>query len=85
MIRPWGGYMRYCGEIELMDNVFVGAKSTIMYGVKIGPNAIVAANSVVTKDVPPGSVVGGNPAKIIGRYKDIANKREQYSRINNDF
>ena len=50
-----------------------------MYGVKIGPNAIVAANSVVTKDVPEGAVVGGNPAKIIGSYNDVAQKKLQYS------
>lgn len=50
-----------------------------MYGVKIGPNAIVAANSVVTKDVPEGAVVGGNPAKIIGSYNDVAQKRLRYS------
>ena len=74
-----GGYTRYSGEIELYDNVFIGAKSTIMYGVKIGPNAIVAANSVVTKDVPEGVVVGGNPAKIIGSYSDVADKRYKYS------
>lgn len=52
-----------------------------MYGVKIGPNAIVAANSVVTKDVPEGTVVGGNPARIIGKYKDVAEKRLQYSQV----
>lgn len=46
-----------------------------MYGVKIGPNAIVAANSVVTKDVPEGTVVGGNPANVIGNYYDVAKKR----------
>ena len=74
-----GGYTRYDGEVVLYDNVFIGAKSTIMYGVKIGPNAIVAANSVVTKDVPEGAVVGGNPAKIIGSYNDVAQKRLQYS------
>ncbi len=50
---------KYYGCIEIMDNVFIGANSTIMYDVKIGPNAIVAAGSVVTKDVPPGTVVGG--------------------------
>lgn len=63
----------------MYDNVFIGAKSTIMYGVKIGPNAIVVANSVVTKDVPEGTVVGGSPAKVIGEYKKVAEKRLQYS------
>lgn len=47
------------GCIEVMDNVFIGANSTIMYNVRIGPNSIVAAGSVVTKDVPAGSIVGG--------------------------
>ena len=46
-----------------------------MYNVKIGPNAIVAANSVVTKDVPEGAVVAGNPARIIGKYETIKFKR----------
>ena len=45
---------------------------------KIGPNAIVAAGSVVTKDVPEGSVVAGCPAKVIGRYEDVAKKRLGY-------
>lgn len=49
-----------------------------MYGVKIGPNAIVAAGSVVTKDVPEGCVVGGNPARVIGKYADVAEKRKDY-------
>lgn len=47
------------GCIEIMDNVFIGANSTILHDVQIGPNAIIAAGSVVTKDVPPGSIVGG--------------------------
>lgn len=41
----------------------------------IGPNAIVAAGSVVTKDVPEGVIVGGNPANIIGRVEELVNKR----------
>lgn len=68
-------YQFRTGKIELMDNTFIGAKSIIMYDVKIGPNAIVAAGSVVTKDVPEGSVVAGNPARVIGRYEDVAHKR----------
>jgi len=46
------------------DNVRIGSNSTIM-PVKIGNGAIIGAGSVVTKDVPPGSTVCGNPAKII--------------------
>ena len=65
------------GNIELMDNTFIGAKSIIMYNVKIGPNAIVAAGSVVTKDVPEGVVVAGNPARIIGSYENISHKRRK--------
>ena len=47
------------GCIEIFDNVFIGSNSVIMYDTKIGPNVIVAAGSVVTKDIPPGSIVGG--------------------------
>ena len=62
-------------EIEIFDNVMIGTNSTILYGVKIGPNAIVAAGSVVTKNVDEGTIVGGNPAKVIGRYNDLLEKR----------
>ena len=61
--------------IEIGDYVMVGANSTILYGVKIGSHSIIAAGSVVTKDVPEGSIVGGNPATIIGNYYDLAKKR----------
>lgn len=63
--------------IEIFDNVFIGAKSLIMSGVKIGPNAIVAAGSVVTKDVPEGTIVGGNPAKVIGTLDALMEKRKK--------
>ncbi|WP_203623693.1 DapH/DapD/GlmU-related protein [Lacticaseibacillus sp. 866-1] len=61
--------------IEVFDNCFIGAHSVILPGVKIGPNAIVGAGSVVTKNVPEGAVVGGNPAKIIGDFYDLKQRR----------
>lgn len=71
------GYPYHSGSIEIFDNCFIGAKSVIMYDVKIGPNAIVAAGSVVTKDVPEGAVVGGNPARVITTTAVVAKKRAE--------
>jgi acetyltransferase-like isoleucine patch superfamily enzyme len=51
--------------IKIKDKVWIGFNSIILKGVTIGEGAIVGAGSVVTKDVPPYTVVGGNPAKII--------------------
>lgn len=65
--------------IEVMDNVFIGLGATILPGVTIGPNAVVAAGSVVTKDVPPNSVVGGNPARVIGTFDKLMDKRLEES------
>ncbi|MBM6693101.1 acyltransferase [Bifidobacterium pullorum subsp. saeculare] len=65
----------YMGKIVIHDNVVIGSDSTILYDVEIGPDAIVAAGSVVTKDVPPGSIVGGVPAKVIGTVDHLARKR----------
>lgn len=53
------------GDIIVENDVWIGAKSTIMSGVKIQNGSIVGANSVVTKDVPPYSIVVGNPAKVV--------------------
>lgn len=52
-------------KIVIEDNVQIGIRTTILPGVTIGPNAVVGACSVVTKDVPPGTVVAGNPARVI--------------------
>ena len=51
------------GCIEVGDNVFIGAKTTILSNVRIGSNVIVAAGSIITKDVPSNSIVGGGTGK----------------------
>lgn len=53
------------GRIVIHDNCFIGNGSTIMPGVSIGPNSVVAAHSVVTKDVPANTVAGGVPARAL--------------------
>jgi acetyltransferase-like isoleucine patch superfamily enzyme len=49
----------------------IGANCTLLPGVEIGENALVGAGSVVTRDVPPGTVVAGNPAKVIKKISDL--------------
>jgi serine acetyltransferase len=53
------------GDIIIENDVWVGATSTIMSGVKISNGAVVAGGSVVVKDVPPYAIVAGNPAKVV--------------------
>ncbi|WP_346393695.1 CatB-related O-acetyltransferase, partial [Vibrio cholerae] len=54
----------YKGDTVIGNDVWLGYESTIMPGITIGDGAIVASKSVVTQDVPPYSIVGGNPAKV---------------------
>lgn len=56
-------------DVVIEDYVFVGPRSIILPGVKIGRGAIVAAGAVITKDVPPYAIVAGVPAKVIGERK----------------
>ena len=53
------------GDIKVGNDVWIGAKSTIMSGIKISDGVIVAAGSTVTKDVPPYAIVAGNRAKVV--------------------
>ncbi|MBR5535132.1 MAG: acyltransferase [Clostridia bacterium] len=69
----------YMGKIVVGNNVMIGQNAIVMYNVNIGNNVIVAAGSVVTKDIPDDAIVGGNPAKIIGSAKDLANRRAEYT------
>lgn len=58
------GHPECKGDIVIENDVWIGAHSSVMSGVTIGNGAVVAANSVVTKDVPPYAIVAGNPAEV---------------------
>jgi acetyltransferase-like isoleucine patch superfamily enzyme len=70
-------YPEHIGKIEIFDNVFIGANALIIGPVKIGKNVIVAAGAVVVDDVASGTVVGGVPAKVIGKFEDLKNVRKK--------
>lgn len=64
-LMPWLTDAESRGDTVVGNDVWFGRNCTIMPGIKIGDGAVIAASSVVTQDVPPYAVVGGNPAKII--------------------
>jgi acetyltransferase-like isoleucine patch superfamily enzyme len=64
-VSPVDRHSLIVGHIHIKKNAWIGANVTIMLGVTIGENAIVAAGAVVTKDVPDNTIVGGIPAKTI--------------------
>lgn len=63
--RAYGIKLDAVGPVIIHDDVFIGVGARILPGVSIGPRAIVGAGSVISKDVPPNSVVAGNPARFI--------------------
>ena len=70
-----GPYIKYyTGPITIEDNVVIGARSIILYNVTIQKNALIAAGSVVTKDVP----------RVIGNTKDLLKKRMEYSGVSTE-
>ncbi|MDD3326651.1 MAG: acyltransferase [Zoogloea sp.] len=67
-------YRHLSHPISIEDGVWIGARSIILGGVTLGKNSVVAAGSVVTKNVPPNSIVGGIPAKVISNVKNSDDK-----------
>jgi chloramphenicol O-acetyltransferase type B len=59
------GHPRTKGDVSIGNDVWIAREAMIMSGVRIGDGAVIAARAVVTRDVPPYSIVGGNPAKLI--------------------
>jgi acetyltransferase-like isoleucine patch superfamily enzyme len=71
IITPDGVSEFSTGNVIIEDNVFIGINALIIKPITIGKGAVVGAGAVVTKDVPAGTIVGGNPATIIGYTKDF--------------
>lgn len=69
--RAIGAKLDSVGKIVIKDNVFIGHGAIVLPGVTIGPNAIVAAGAVVARDVMPGDIVGGVPARPISKVADL--------------
>jgi virginiamycin A acetyltransferase len=64
-VTPQPGDLPYKGDTVIGNDAWLGYDVLVMPGVKIGDGDIIAARSVVTKDVPPYAVVGGNPARVV--------------------
>lgn len=64
-ILPEDRHSLTVGHIHIKKNAWIGANATILQGVTIGENAVVASGAIVSKDVPNNTIVGGIPAKII--------------------
>jgi maltose O-acetyltransferase len=65
------------GKVEIKDNCFIGDRSTILPGVAIGPSVLVAAGSVVNRDIPPNSCVAGVPARVYGKFDEYLERNRQ--------
>ena len=74
-LQGGGKFSESIGCIEIMDNVFVGAYSIVLPNVKIGPNVIIGAGSLITKDCEPDSVYAGVPAERVGSFADFVGRR----------
>ena len=77
------------GNIIIDDDVWIGSRAMILSGVHVGQGAVIAAGGVITKDVPPYAIVGGNPAKVIKYRFDHATIQKlinlDYSKIDKKF
>ena len=68
----------YFGKVLIKNNVYIGNNSMIMPGVTIGNDVIVGAGSIVTKSIPDGKIVAGNPARIIGETQEFITRIKQF-------
>lgn len=79
--RKFGGdkYVEKVGCIEIMNNVFIGSGTRILYNTRIGNNVIIGSASLVNKDIPDNSVYAGVPARYICSFDEYVEKHRKYS------
>jgi len=65
------------GKIEIKDNCFIGERAIVLPGVTIGPNVLVAAGSVVNRDIPPNSCVAGVPARVYAKFDAFIRQHQE--------
>jgi acetyltransferase-like isoleucine patch superfamily enzyme len=75
MIRP----------VIIEDDCFIGRGAMVLMGVTVGRGSIVGAGAVVTADVPPGSVVAGNPARVLCAVADLVERRRRLAQEHPEF
>jgi maltose O-acetyltransferase len=74
--KPSTGYTRL-RLTTIGDRVYIGARALVLPGVTVGDDAIIGAGAVVTRDVEPGTMVAGNPAKVVGTTAEHADKHRE--------
>ena len=78
--RTGGGkFIEKVGCIEVMNNVFIGSGTRILYNTRVGNNVIIGSDSLVNKDIPDNSVYAGVPARYICSFDEYVEKHKIYS------
>ena len=77
VMNPFERSSTIAKPIKIGNRVWIGIAATIMPGVTVGDNSIIAAGTVVTKDVPPNCIVAGVPAKKIKEYRSVTDRVQQ--------
>ena len=76
---PGENIIERIGCIEIMDNVFIGSGTRILYNTRVGSNVIIGSDSLVNKDIPDNSVYAGVPARFICTFDEYVEKAKAYS------